>query len=67
MSIREKINRLKDAKNWVLNNQISGLIDENKLKELFSDVLDLLNPKKTNQDNPIQYTKAKQNSFVSFE
>lgn len=67
MSIREKINRLKDAKNWVLKNQISGLIDENKLKELFSDVLDLLNSKINNQVTPTQYTKVKQNSFVSFE
>ena len=55
MSIRENINRLKEAKNWVLNNQVSGLVDNQKFTQLFSDVLDLLRISKNKQETPIQY------------
>lgn len=67
MSIRENINRLKEAKNWVLNNQVSGLVDNQKFTQLFSDVLDLLRISKNKQETPIQYVKNKANSFVNFE
>lgn len=67
MNIRESINRLKEAKSWALNNQILGLVDEQKFTELFSDVLDLIKTNKNKQETPIQYIKNKPNSFVNFE
>lgn len=67
MSIRENIKRLKEAKNWALNNQVSGLVDDKKFTELFSDVLALLKTGKNKQATPRQYIKNKTNSFVSFE
>ncbi|MEI3529464.1 MAG: hypothetical protein V8Q75_00120 [Bacilli bacterium] len=67
MSIRENINRLKEAKNWALNNQVSGLVDNQRFTQLFSDVLDLLKISKSKQETPIQYVKNKANSFVNFE
>lgn len=67
MNIRENINRLREAKNWVLNNQVSGLVDKQQFTQLFSDVLDLLKTSKSKQETPIQYVKNKANSFVNFE
>ena len=73
--IRNKINRLKEAKAWL---QTHLNADEMSFKQLFSDVLEMINEKKQEevvavqpipvQVTPTQYVKtAPTSSFVNFE
>lgn len=63
--IRMKITRLKEAKAW-LQNHLNA--DEMSFKQLFSDVLEMLNEKKQEEIKPVQLVKNGPNSsFVNFE
>lgn len=63
--IRMKITRLKEAKTW-LHNHLNA--DEMSFKQLFSDVLEMLNEKKQEEIKPVQLVKNGPNSsFVNFE
>lgn len=63
--IRMKITRLKEAKTW-LQNHLNA--DEMSFKQLFSDVLEMLNEKKQEEIKPVQLVKNGPNSsFVNFE
>ena len=63
--IRMKITRLKEAKAW-LQNHLNA--DEMSFKQLFSDVLEMLNEKRQEEIKPVQLVKNGPNSsFVNFE
>lgn len=63
--IRNKINRLKEAKAWLQTHLNS---DEMTFKQLFSDVLEILNEKKQEEIKPVQLVKTGPNSsLVNFE
>lgn len=62
--IRMKIIRLKEAKAW-LQNHLNA--DEVTFKQLFADVMELIN-EKNHEEKPIQLVKEGPNSsFVNFE
>lgn len=61
--IRNKINRLKEAKAWL---QTHLYADEMTFSKLFSDVLDLINEKAQEQIKSPQLVKEGQSSFVRF-
>lgn len=63
--IRNKINRLKEAKAWLQTHFNS---DEMTFKQLFSDVLEMINEKKQEEIKPVQLVKTgPSSSLVNFE
>ena len=63
--IRNKINRLKEAKAWLQTHLNS---DKMTFKQLFSDVLEMINDEKQEEIKPVQLVKTgPSSSVVNFE